>query len=174
MGGRPRGINAIVPPNEVLDDQQIRNERWTLVTLAQHLQDTNVTLQWLARRRLIFNSKLCDHCNDSCSLHNYNSGLDGKRWACESCGIRKSVREGSFFSRSRLTLKQIIIIIYCWSYDMPQALIRHEAEVSSEHTSIDWCNFLREEAETWLEANPDEVGGRHIYIYDHCYYRKYT
>jgi len=74
------------------------------------------------------------------------------------CNTQKSVPDGSFFSGSHLTLKQVIILMYCWSHDMPQKQIMHETYVS-EHIVIDWCNFMREECQVWLTNNNDEIGG---------------
>jgi len=41
---------------------------------------------------------------------------------------------------------------------MPQKDMMHEAG-TDEKTAVDWCNFLREERETWLMNNQEEIGG---------------
>jgi len=41
---------------------------------------------------------------------------------------------------------------------MPQKDMMHEAGID-EKTAVDWCNFLREECETWLMNNQEEIGG---------------
>ncbi|GFO26424.1 hypothetical protein PoB_005292900 [Plakobranchus ocellatus] len=82
-----------------------------------------------------------------------------KWWYCSTCKTRKSLRDGSLFSGSHLTLQQIVILIYWWSYDMSQAVIKHETGIGTNHTIVDGCNFLREECKTWLANNPDEIGG---------------
>jgi hypothetical protein len=70
------------------------------------------------------------------------------------------VRDGSFFSRSHLTLQQIINIIYGWCRDSPQREIAHEAGIPEDgHTIVDWCNFYREVCEVDLEEHPMEIGG---------------
>lgn len=56
---------------------------------------------------------------------------------CQPCNVRKSVRDGSFFLHSHMMLKQIIILIYCWSHDMPQMAILHEAEIATLETLIE-------------------------------------
>jgi len=35
----------------------------------------------------------------------------------------------------------------------------HEAGVDRRATIIDWCNFFRDECETWVENNSGEIGG---------------
>jgi hypothetical protein len=70
------------------------------------------------------------------------------------------VRDGSFFSRSHLTLQQIINIIYGWCRDSPQREIAREAEIPEDgHTIVDWCNFCREVCEVDLEEHPMKIGG---------------
>jgi transposase-like protein len=112
-----------------------------------------------AKWRGLRNRNNCVHCNVPCTLVSYQQGLDGKRWICRPCKTTKNVREGSFFSKSHLQLKQIIRIVYCWAYDMTQAYTKHEAEVTQDHTIVDWFHFCREECETFLERNPREIGG---------------
>ena len=46
-------------------------------------------------------------------------------------------------------LQQLVILIYCWSRDMSQKDMIHEANID-ERTAVDWCSFLREECEIWL------------------------
>jgi len=41
---------------------------------------------------------------------------------------------------------------------MPQTLIQHEADIVSDHTIVDWCNFMCEECEIWIKNNPDHIG----------------
>jgi hypothetical protein len=42
---------------------------------------------------------------------------------------------------------------------MPQLLMKHEAEVTSDATIVDWCNFMREECAVWLENNAQDIEG---------------
>ena len=159
MAGRPPAPTRIVDPNEILDVAHIRTEPWRQKTLFAHLADNDSALQWCARRRLIRNTLICPHCQQLCRFIRYNQGIDGRRWACATCDFTKSVRDNSFFSKSHLSLEQMVILIYMWSRDSPQKDILHEADIASEATLVDWCNFLREECETWLEFNSGEIGG---------------
>jgi len=117
--------NNIVHPNDVLAVQVVRTETWRLATLLPATENTELALQWCARRSLIHNSYTCPVCNQLCTLIQYAQGIDGRRWSCRRCGTRKSVRERSFFSRSHLSLQQIVVVLYCWSYDMPQNIRNH-------------------------------------------------
>ena len=157
---RPRNANYIVLRANVYSRQQIKQEPLiNLSKLEQKLSDTQQALQWCAQRRLTKNTFDCLRCQLPCSLTRYAQGIDGCRWACESCGYRKSVRDGSFFARSHLTIRQIVLLVYCWSCDMPQQLMARETEVTDLGAIVDWCNFMREEAEKWLYSNSAEIGG---------------
>ncbi|KAG1672400.1 hypothetical protein GQR58_015992 [Nymphon striatum] len=65
-----------------LDD--IREERWNLMDLG--LQSA---LEWTAKRGLIPNSLHCPNCQIPCHLVNF-IGIDGKKWRCHQCGLRRS------------------------------------------------------------------------------------
>jgi len=154
MAGRPTSPVETVPPNTVIP---LRNRDETL-NLPQ-LMDTDSCLQWLASPGLIRNTMACAACGRPCSLVSHGGSIDGRRWRCRPCMTRKSVRDGSFFSDSHLSLRQLILVVYCWAHDMPQTAIMHEASLDSKHMVVDRCNFLREECESWLTNHPQEIGG---------------
>jgi hypothetical protein len=143
MAGRPRERTFIVEDGEILPPAEIRQEKWRLSTLGEVLSNTEQCMMWLARRRLLGNRYNCVHCNVPCTLVSYQQRLDGKRWICSPCKTSKSIREGSFFCKSHLQLKQIIRIVYCWAYGMTRAYTKHEAEVTQDHTIVDWFHFCR-------------------------------
>lgn len=159
MAGRPpRAPIEIVPGNEVIL-MAARRESYNIASLLAELITPESCIAWLAARGLLRNSLLCDICGQAMRLNRYSRSIDGKKWNCAFCKSSKSVRSDSFFARSHLTLKQLIIIMYCWARDMPQREILHEADVRSPNTLVDWCNFIREECAVWLENHPDEIGG---------------
>jgi hypothetical protein len=79
--------------------------------------------------------------------------------ACQECNFCKSVRDGSFFARSHLTLKQVIILVYCCSHDLPQTVMKHEAEYVDPHVTVDRYNFMREECEAWIANHSETIRG---------------
>jgi len=158
MAGRPRGVVEIVPQMRILNAQQILGETYNFASLLPAIEGNRQCVEFLAERHLLANSCFCGQCGLNATLVNYRQGVDGCRWACRPCGFRQAIRARSFFHRSHLTLRQIIIVIYCWSYDMPQTVMIHEADVDKK-TVVDWCNFLREESESYIERHTAEIGG---------------
>ena len=159
MAGRPGGPQSIVPANQMLTPAQMAAESWRLVTLAAELNTTESTLQWAARRRLVHNAVTCPRCARPATLVARADVTDGHHWRCARCRFTKSVRSGSFFERSHLSISSIVVIAYCWAVDMPQKLIAREADVQTKATIVDWCNFLREVAGDYIMRRPTEIGG---------------
>ena len=61
---------------------------------------------------------------------------DGCSWWCSTCKTRKSVREGSFFAKSRISLQKWLLLMYLWAREYPVTDAKEEAEVD-KHTVID-------------------------------------
>lgn len=142
----------------VHDNNAILDETMTLSRLMLAMPDDVHILTWLAQRRLIANSCNCQICGSPCVLARYSESKDGWRWRCRNDGYRNTIRTNSFFQRSNLNLRTIVIIMYMWSMDFPQKTMATESEVSA-NTVSDWCNFLREVCTQYIEQNPIQLGG---------------
>ena len=77
---------------------------------------------------------------------------DGVRWRCR-CGKTRSIRDGSFFEKSNLSLGKIVLLVYCWSVDTCMTATSVMVGVS-ESTVIDWFNMLRGECHSKLLQLP--------------------
>jgi hypothetical protein len=53
MAGRPRARIQIVPPQDVLDNQVIHTEKWTLYGLGNAMTNSDNIFKWLTAHRLI-------------------------------------------------------------------------------------------------------------------------
>ena len=83
---------------------------------------------------------------------------DGRSWWCPRCKGRKSIRDGSFFSKSRLTLQKWLILIYFWVREYPVMDATEEAEVH-KGSAIDVYRWLREVCSTALVNTHIVLGG---------------
>ncbi len=61
---------------------------------------------------------------------------DGVSWKCPRCKGRKSIRESSFFSKSRLTLQKWLLLIMWAAWECPVTITASMIEVD-EGTAID-------------------------------------
>ncbi len=68
---------------------------------------------------------------------------DGYRWWCRQCETWKSIREGSFFSRSKLTLQKWLLMMHFWARECPVTDAMDQAEVDSR-TAVDIYQWFRE------------------------------
>ncbi|KAK6986967.1 hypothetical protein BgiMline_016639 [Biomphalaria glabrata] len=142
-----------------MTDQQIKEERWTLTTLSTAINTKENCLAWLARHRLVKNLYECINCQQPTSLVKETNSMDGFRWSCKICNVRKSIRDNSFFARSHIPTVQLLHLIYCWSHDMPIFNICHETKIASEF-AMNYCNFCREECEKYINRHRlSEIGG---------------
>ncbi|XP_012558355.1 uncharacterized protein LOC105845315 [Hydra vulgaris] len=156
--GRPSAPTKIV--EELFPIDVVMQENWRLLDLGFSILQPMSAIQWLAQRRLIKNSVFCKNCNIQFGLNTYKDAKDGYRWNCKKCFKRKSVRDDSFFSESRLSLQTLITYIYCWSPNMPVSQIQHETGMKdSPNTFADWASFCRDVCEVDLETNPLVIGG---------------
>ena len=96
MPGRPRGITVLVPVNQILPIQELKNIKFTAVELVNATQTAELTLQWCARHRLIKNNVDCAHCNVQSTFVKRTKLQDGYVWHCQmsknSCTV-SSLRE---------------------------------------------------------------------------------
>ena len=83
---------------------------------------------------------------------------DGYKWWCKSCKTSKTIRSGSFFEKSKITLRQWILLIHLWAYEIPVCMAGQMVEVSKE-TAINVYQWLREVCSTKLLSTPIILGG---------------
>ena len=98
-----------------------------------------------------------------------NDVSDGVSWWCQQCirKGRKSIREGSFFSNSRLTLQQWLLLIYWWARQYPVT----DAANVDRGTACDVYRWLREVCSLRLLTTPIMLGGPGVVQIDESLYR---
>ncbi|XP_069684805.1 uncharacterized protein [Periplaneta americana] len=143
---------------QLFHEEDIMAEKYNLVTLDQAMPTSERAAKWLARRSLVRNSYQCPTCSRACALYARQNIIDGMQWHCRLCRHSKSIRDGSFFSKSHLPLNIIMRLIYCWAIDMPQEVACRETGVKP-NSMVDWYNFLRGECQSYLNRHPVTVGG---------------
>ena len=91
------------------------------------------------------------------------AGSDGVCWYCPSCKTTKSIRDGSFFSKSKLTLQKWMLAILWWSREYPVTDMAMEVEIT-ERSACDIYNWLREVCSTRMLRMPIVLGGPGIIV----------
>lgn len=111
----------------------------------------------------------CPSCGYKMVLVERNHVIDKFKWRCKNyiqpvkkkkypCNYETSLRKGTFFSRSHLTLGQIAKFICCWSQNMELKTICNEVRTSSK-TAVDFANFCREVVYVQLVEKSAPIGG---------------
>ena len=64
---------------------------------------------------------------------------DGYSWWCRQCKGRKTIREGSFFSKSKFSLQKCLFILVLWAKDTPVTDVNDDTEID-KRTGV--CTYI--------------------------------
>ena len=87
-------------------------------------------ITYLQSKHVLASTKQCP-CGTAMILQTRRDISDGCRWRCPSCRKSISIREGSFFDKSRLPLQKWLILIYWWAKQYPVSDAEEEAQVTN-------------------------------------------
>ena len=116
---------------------------------------------------LLPRTRPCPTCGNNMSLIKDSKVSDRHRWYCRiKTGPKKhehklSLRTGTFFEKSNMTIEEILQIVYLWVHGHSQQNIQHEVGISSS-TDVDWASFCREVCEVSVMRNSEKIGGQGI------------
>lgn len=127
--------------------------------------DQSGIITYLQGKNLLPTSKNCTRsisatavCGTAMNLGTRNDTTDGLVFRCPSCKTTKGFRDGTFFTKSRLTLQKWMILIYWWVREYPVTQAAEEAQVGRD-TAIDVYQWLREVCSRALQPLPIKLGG---------------
>ncbi|CAF0914041.1 unnamed protein product [Didymodactylos carnosus] len=84
------------------------------------------------------------------------------QWCCreKNCKLTRSIRDGTFFSNSKLEIQQILDLMYFWAHSLDTHHVLHrQCGLGSEWTIVDWKNFLRDICAEYFLRHPAMIGG---------------
>ena len=120
--------------------------------------ETDKLIQYLQTKGLLSSQKMCHACGTAMQLSPRSDVSDGVRFRCPACHKCTSIRDSSLFSKSRMPLKEWLVLIYWWSRNYPVTDAASEAEVS-EASACAVYKWLREVCTTRLLQSPIRLGG---------------
>ena len=91
---------------------------------------------------LLGKSRVCSVCGDDMKLVNCEDCSNGFKWECrrrtnsKQHKVELSIRAGSWFEQSKMTLEEILKYCYWWCQELDLAQIRHELGLAT-HTGVD-------------------------------------
>ena len=107
---------------------------------------------------LLMRSLVCFKCNIDMNLKPFERSCDKYAWRCRKCRATKSVRIGSWFSRSHLPMSTILQITFMWCDKKPSWLVRRKLNIA-QNTVIDWYIFCREICVKIMLNQEIKIGG---------------
>ena len=109
----------------------------------------NIGIQFLKDVELIRIKMLCNACGRDMTCCPDSSKADGFRWRCRRmvagtrCSASRSIRYGSLFQRSHLTLQEVFYLTFDILRREPAHLIEREHHFC-HHTIAEWGIFCRD------------------------------
>ena len=89
-------------------------------------------ISWLQGKGLLADSRPCSSCSGVVMrLGKRGDVSDGCVWRCPQCKTTKTVREHSFFAKSRMPLKKWLLLLHCWVRQYPAKDASEEAMVDN-------------------------------------------
>ena len=125
-------------------------------------RETDQLITYLQGKSLLSTNKTCP-CGSAMQLSPRSDVSDGVRFRCPDCHKCTSIRDSSFFSKSRLPLKKWVLLMYWWARNYPVTDAASEAEVT-EASACAVYQWLREVCTTRLLHTPIRLGGPGIVV----------
>ena len=168
----PRNVDELLSESDVWSpsygDKRAKERGITWKILHDEILDTKrSTIQWCMDQHLISSFQRCPKCDGRMTLKKDNGShpsSDVLIWSCRRqtncvrCNSSKSIRTGSWFSKSNLTMAEILEITYSFSHDWQQLQLTHETGISGR-TAVDWYQFSREVTTEILLNRSEKLGG---------------
>ena len=130
--------------------------------LRNYLWDKDFTLSWLKQEGLIASSRICSICGTEMKWVECDDRSDGYVWECrkQRDGKRhrceRSIREGSWFEKSNLTIEEVLKFTYWWCQDLKQWQIKQQLGLGSHTARLGHVlprslrgGFVRKKRENW-------------------------
>ena len=136
--------------------------KMNLLTLSALVPDKASSVQFLQQRGIQHNPRIC------VNGHAMTLQLRGKgdRCRCHSrdCRTEVALRKDTCLEGSKLTYRDIILFVYCWSKEYTKIKFVDEELDLGKGATIDFNNYLREVCAADLLANPLQIGGPNMTV----------
>ncbi len=114
-----------------------------VIQLSSIIQDVKSTIQYLREKNLLPES--FTHCGKQCIEILDKNTSDNVIFRCRQCRKKFSIRQDSMFSKSKLKLQHLLVLLYAFGsgFSVTQAKKLLQGGVSV-HSIIQWYTYLRE------------------------------
>jgi hypothetical protein len=127
--------------------------------------DEDAALDYLLEKEVFYYPRLCDQCASPTTLRRDRQIL---RCTKHSCRKESSIRRGTFFARTKLSLSKTLLIGYSWLLKVPQVSMVSMLG-SSASTVAAFCGHYRQLVADDLDMEDFVIGGEGIIVeVDEC------
>ncbi|XP_071152157.1 uncharacterized protein [Mytilus edulis] len=130
--------------------------------------DPTAVIDFMKSHKLLADSCNCTCCTKPMELVARPTTSDGFGWRCtnQRCQKRhtyRTIRTGSFFEKSKVTLNKWLYAIYLWSQESKVNTVVKQVDIG-EKTVIQMYQYLRDVCSTKLLNTPIELGGPGVVV----------
>lgn len=128
--------------------------------LLADFRDPDRLIEWCTNLGLITSFYICPDCGEKMRKVKNNKIADKYMWRCTkgAHNIKRSLRLGSWFGESKLSMREILMISYMWLLQMSNKSIMFDRGVSTS-TVVEWKLFCREICIDACVAENEMIGG---------------
>ena len=120
-------------------------------------------IQYLRTQHLLAAQQNCSRCGLAMRERPRADVSDSVSWWRPGCKTRKSIRHGSFFTKSHITLQKWLLLLHFWARDYPVTSVAEDVGIDSS-TACDVFQWLREVCSTKLLQTPIVLGGQNTIV----------
>ena len=123
------------------------------------------TAAWCKRFGLLATHKTCPVCAQPMVWSLRADRGTAFRWrCCRPCTATVTIRVDTFFDKSNLRIRTILDLIRCWAYEELSFKKAQREFAISEHTFVNWRNFMRDICAEYFMQNPMMIGGPGVVV----------
>lgn len=153
---------AFLPKDSWRSGKRRQNQFFSDSDLYRLLESPKITMiEWLQEHNLIAKTCACFGCKTR-NMHLMrlvvtSKSSDGFRWQCRKS--TRSLRWGTWFEGSHLTLQEIILVTYYWCHNVQQQHVRRALQTKNFEAVIDWYHNCRKICMEIALKNDEKYGG---------------
>ena len=127
--------------------------------------DYLAVVQYMQRKNLLASTQTCSKCGSMMDFQKWPSVTGGYTWRCpdRSCHTMTSIRRGSFFEKSKISLDKWLLLLHHWATN--EKIATTTGAVGVSRVSVMQANkFFREICSTKLLQNPIVLGNPGVVV----------
>lgn len=137
---------------------EITNNNFSIFFIIQITKTKESCIEFLKTNGILSESFICNFCNEEMKIYQNKNRVDQYIFKCKRCNKAKSIRNGSFLEKSKLSLETFVFLIYFWSTKASTSQLCIHLNLSKK-TICEWTNFIREVCSWKLMQLDQKIGG---------------